>query len=156
MKHRCALLLALIGVICSGCHHASHLVLHDTEGRSFKTECSPDTGCQLDAKGVTFRATGRLVAVCNAPAGHPAEASDCRALICKSDADCPSRHKLTHGTCLDGLCIEPAHPIIVDDAVMLCLAGTGLGRNSEKQVERYALAQNCGTPCKVPSPCRQP
>jgi hypothetical protein len=39
---------------------------------------------------------------------------------------------------------------------MLCLAGTGLGRETPAQVERYALALNCGNPCRIPTPCAQP
>jgi hypothetical protein len=39
---------------------------------------------------------------------------------------------------------------------MLCLAGSGLGSEQARQVERYALGMNCGAPCKVPAPCRQP
>jgi hypothetical protein len=38
---------------------------------------------------------------------------------------------------------------------MLCLWGKGLGRDTPKQVERLSMALNCGTPCKVPAPCRQ-
>jgi hypothetical protein len=53
---------------------------------------------------------------------------------------------LAHGTCIDGLCTEPANGIGVADAVMLCLAGTGWGRDSPVQVDRYALAMNCGSP----------
>lgn len=156
MPYRCALLVAALGALCAGCSHPRRLVLHDTEGRSFTTECSKDSGCHLAAKGVAFRATGRVIGICNVPAKRPLRASDCRPLTCKRDTDCPPRHEMPHGTCLGGLCIAPAHPINVDDAVMLCLAGTGLGRSTEKQIERYALAENCGTPCKVPAPCRQP
>jgi hypothetical protein len=39
---------------------------------------------------------------------------------------------------------------------MLCLAGTGKPGNTPLQVQRYAMALNCGSPCKVPAPCRQP
>jgi hypothetical protein len=39
---------------------------------------------------------------------------------------------------------------------MLCLSGTGLGRETPAQIERYALALNCGSPCKIPAPCAQP
>jgi hypothetical protein len=39
---------------------------------------------------------------------------------------------------------------------VLCLSGTGLGHETPEQVERIALARHCGTPCEVPSPCRQP
>lgn len=156
MSARRALLLAALGALCAGCSHPKTLQLSDTEGRSFSAHCSTDTGCRLDKKGVALRVTGRVVGICDAPSGHSPTASDCRPLTCKTDTDCPPRHNLPHGTCLDGLCIEPAHSINVDDAVMLCLAGTGLGRSSAEQVQRYALAQNCGSPCRVPAPCRQP
>lgn len=56
---------------------------------------------------------------------------------------------------MGGLCIEPTHDIASADAVMLCLAGTGLGHDQARQVERYALGLNCGTPCSVPKPCER-
>jgi len=59
-------------------------------------------------------------------------------------------------TCLAELCIDPVKKISTADAIMLCLAGTGLGRNTGRQAERYALGLNCGDPCVVPSACRQP
>ena len=82
--------------------------------------------------------------------------AQCRPLVCQDDKDCPPAHGLGHGTCVNGLCTEPANAISAADAVLLCLAGTGWGKGSPEQVERYALALNCGTPCKIPSPCRQP
>jgi hypothetical protein len=57
---------------------------------------------------------------------------------------------------VNGLCTEPSQPLGVTDAVMLCLAGTGTGHGSAQQAERFAMALNCGEPCRIPSPCRQP
>ena len=39
---------------------------------------------------------------------------------------------------------------------MLCLSGTGLGRETPRQIERYALALNCGKPCPCPRLVRSP
>jgi hypothetical protein len=60
------------------------------------------------------------------------------------------------GQCLNHHCGDAAEPLGVQDAIMLCLAGTGLGRKTAAQIERYALALNCGSPCTVPAPCPQP
>jgi len=103
------------------------------------------------------RRTGYLVAACPAP-DAPLEApiTQCRALVCRADGDCPPAHGLKQGTCINGLCVEPSHNINAEDAIVLCLAGTGAGYGSPQQVERFALGLNCGQPCRVPSPCRQP
>jgi hypothetical protein len=85
---------------------------------------------------------------------------DCRALACAADSDCPPTSggapRATTGTCVGSLCVEPSHELGAEDAIFLCLAGTGLGHERADQVTRYALALNCGTPCRVPAPCRQP
>jgi hypothetical protein len=60
------------------------------------------------------------------------------------------------GQCLHHRCSDPAAALSVQDSIMLCLAGTGLGRETPAQIERYALALNCGSPCTVPAPCQQP
>lgn len=152
-----------------GCRdEGGKLTARDTEGRSFAISCEPDQGCKVqqtagphrpgEPTASVLRSTGLLVAVCRAPSAtaQPASASDCRALVCSDNADCPPAHGLEQGSCISGLCAEPAGAINPDDAVMLCLAGTGLGRESPLQVERYAMAMNCGSPCRVPKPCRQP
>jgi hypothetical protein len=161
------LLLALAAAAATGCRSISKRRLEDTEGRSFEARCDREGSCTLkQTAGPTVSdpdtelrlwSPGALVAVCNsAPASEPKSASDCRALVCQADENCPPAHGIKHGHCVNGLCREPAHSLTVDDAVMLCLAATGLGRETKEQAERYALAQNCGSPCKVPSPCRQP
>ena len=109
------------------------------------------------ASELVLRAPGALVAVCSvAPASEPESPSDCRALLCQADGQCPPAHGIKDGHCVNGLCREPENRLTVEDAVMLCLAGTGLGRGSEQQVARYAMALNCGDPCTIPAPCRQP
>jgi hypothetical protein len=60
------------------------------------------------------------------------------------------------GQCLNQRCSDPAQEIGVQDSVMLCLSGSGLGRETPRQIERYALGLNCGSPCRVPAPCPQP
>ena len=108
--------------------------------------------------GFSLSHTGRLVGICDvAPGGTvPETPGDCRALVCQADTDCPPAHGLKNGQCLNALCADPAQPLVTPDSVMLCLAGSGLGNSEPRQIERYALALNCGTPCKVPAPCRQP
>lgn len=100
---------------------------------------------------------GRLVGICDVVPGQaPETPADCRALVCQSDADCPPGHGLKDGQCLNALCTDPSQALVPEDSVMLCLAGSGLGNEQARQIERYALGLNCGTPCRVPSPCRQP
>jgi hypothetical protein len=161
------LLLVAAEVLLPGCRSVSKRTLEDTEGRAFEARCDREQNCTLKqtsgptvggaATEVVLRSPGALVAVCNvAPASEPESPSDCRAIECDRDEQCPPGHGIKHGHCVNGLCREPANRLTVDDAVMLCLAGTGLGRSSEQQVARYAMALNCGTPCSVPTPCRQP
>ena len=101
--------------------------------------------------------SGRLVGICDVVPGRaPDGPADCRALVCQDDSDCTTAHGLKNGQCLNALCSEPAQALAAPDSVMLCLAGSGLGNQEARQVERYALGLNCGNPCKVPAPCRQP
>lgn len=157
------------------CSRTRRLELHDTEGRFFSASCAQGAACKIVPKGgptsagadgasarsstlhASLRSNGRLIAVCGQPAGMgPLEVRDCRALVCAKNDDCPPAEGMSRGTCVNGWCIEPSHTISPDDAVFLCLAGTGLGRDSPRQLERYALAVNCGEPCRVPAVCRQP
>lgn len=158
------LALALVPL---GCRRRGPLLVKDTEGRAFTVRCneggascslSPAPGAAPSAGARPVLSTeGRVLGVCDAlgpeAAVHPA---DCRALRCAGDAECPPIHGPGSGTCIDGLCVDAARPLIASDAVMLCLAGTGTGHAAPRQVERYALGLNCGTPCVVPSPCRKP
>ena len=155
-------LCLLVGCAAFGCKKGGEIALADTEGRQFKARCSSESGCELtqtagpQGGAVSVARRGRLIAVCPATeAGVPA-AGECRPLVCSDDDGCPSAEGLDHGTCINGLCVEPSRELNVDDSVMLCLAGTGLGRRAPAQVERFALGLNCGTPCRVPRTCRQP
>jgi len=156
--------LTLIVGLGGGCKNRD-LGLEDTEARKFTARCG-SKGCALtqqsgprapaDHPDLVLRGAGRLIGVCSTAKGAEPEPGDCRPLVCADSAACPPAEGMSHGECLNGLCIEPSHPVDVNDAVLLCLAGTGLGRESAHQVERYALALNCGTPCRIPAPCRQP
>jgi len=161
-------LLALVLVLLTqGCQRRGPLVVKDSEGRTFTVRCndaetscslSPGAGVKLaDGARAVLSSEGRLVGVCDA-LGEEAQAhpADCRPLSCESDADCPPVHGPSTGSCINKLCVDPAHAIEPADSVMLCLAGTGAGHAAPRQIERYALGLNCGTPCLVPSPCRQP
>ncbi len=159
--------LAAVVLATVSCRRVSQRELRDTEGRELGAQCDREQGCQLKpaagqkADGsrseLVLRATGRLVGVCSvAPASEPKSPSDCRALECSGDANCPPAHGSKDGHCVNGLCVEPSGELNTDDAVMLCLAGTGLGKDSPEQVSRFAMALNCGSPCKIPAVCRQP
>ena len=160
-------LLVVATTVTASCRRISKRSLRDTEGREFVARCDREQRCSLEQTAgptvsgaeteLVLRTPGTLVGVCNvAPASEPKSPSDCRALVCESDQDCPPAHGIKDGHCVNGLCVEPSHSLGTEDAVMLCLAGTGLERESEEQVARYSMALNCGTPCKVPTPCRQP
>jgi len=151
----------------AGCKSTSERELVDTEHRHFSAKCQRNGECVLsqtsgdrhpgDKSALALARLGRLVGVCDVVSGHgPDTPADCRALVCQSDSDCPPSHGLKDGQCLNGLCTDPAQALAPEDAVMLCLAGSGLGSEQPHQVERYALGLNCGTPCKVPAPCRKP
>jgi hypothetical protein len=148
--------LAGLALATGGCARQSDVELKDTEGRQVKLRCE-DGKCALgggiSAPALEIRTTGRLVGLCSAGDAGPAS---CRPIVCDSDASCPPAERLERGSCVSGLCIEPAAELTAADAVLLCLAGTGSGRSTQLQVERYAMALNCGSPCIVPKPCRQP
>ncbi len=153
-------------LLMPACSKSGPRELRDSEGRIFSATCGAKQPCQLIQKAGPQRADkpaqallvgSRLVGVCDVrPGEEPREPFDCRPLACRSDAECPPLHGMRDGQCLNERCSDPAQPLGVHDSVMLCLAGTGLGRESPLQVERYALALNCGNPCKVPGPCQQP
>ena len=158
----------LVPVVVLGCTRPTEFALTDTEGRQIVASCDQQLACRLTQKGgprepapkseLVVYAPGKVMSVCAVgPEQKPESPSDCRPLVCRADQDCPPAHGIAHGTCLKGLCVEPAViAATVEDAVMLCLAGTGLGKSSQLQTERYALGVNCGSPCKVPTLCRQP
>ena len=161
------LLAVALLLVAPGCRRVSQRTLRDTEGRELEARCDRNQKCRLElATGpkadsseseLVLHTTGRLVGVCSVtPASEPKSPSDCRALVCTGDADCPPAHGSKDGDCVNGLCVEPSGELSSDDAVMLCLAGTGLGKESPEQVSRFAMALNCGSPCKIPSVCRQP
>lgn len=164
-----ALSLLAFGLLTSlaGCKSMSERQLVDTERRHFMAKCQRTGECALtqtagdrragSKTALTLVRVGRLVGICDVEPGKAAETpADCRALVCQSDADCPPGHGLKDGQCLNALCTDPAQTLVPEDSVMLCLAGSGLGNEQARQIERYALGLNCGTPCKVPAPCRQP
>jgi hypothetical protein len=169
--HGAAPLIPLLafGVLVNlaGCKSTSERQLVDTERRHFTAKCQRSGDCALtqtlgdkrsDSKSaLSLVRVGRLVGICDVvPGKAPETPADCRALVCQTDADCPPGHGLKDGQCLNALCTDPAQTLVPEDSVMLCLAGSGLGNEQARQIERYALGLNCGTPCKVPAPCRQP
>ena len=149
-----------------GCQNRGPRLIKDTEGRSFEATCPENGACKFTQKSGPKRADkpeqallagSRLVGICDVKDGEALQGPfDCRPLNCQSDADCPPLHGMKDGQCLHGRCSDPAEAITVQDSVMLCLAGTGTGRDTPAQIERYALALNCGSPCRVPAPCQQP
>lgn len=156
-----ALLLAPIA-----CQKGGPRLIHDSEARTFEATCPAEAPCKLTQKSGKKRADkpaqtllteSRLVGVCDVAEGTaPDGPFDCRPLSCTSDSDCPPLHGMKDGQCLNKRCADPAEAVKVQDAIMLCLAGTGTGRETAAQIERYALALNCGNPCRVPAPCQQP
>jgi len=159
--------LSALVVTSAGCKSTSERRLQDSEGRQFLAKCERTGECMLsqlagaqrhDGKtALALSSTGRLVGICDVLPGHaPDGPADCRALVCQADADCPPAHGMKNGQCMNALCTDPAQTLGPPDSIMLCLAGSGLGNEQARQVERYALGLNCGNPCKVPAPCRQP
>jgi hypothetical protein len=159
----------VVGGLLGGCRDSSQQILVDSEQRRFALQCEKDGRCSVTAatptetepkrtggaaQSFTLRATGRVVGICSVSvAGAAANLSDCRPLVCRSDAECPPADGLNHGVCINDLCTEPSHAVISDDAVLLCLAATGTPSGAALQVERFALGLNCGTPCRIPKPC---
>jgi len=149
---------ALTSLGLFACDRATQL--RDTEGRVYRAICASGD-CKLEqtagtkpqsaASAPTLDGDGRFVAVCDVAPGAAATPEDCRAVTCSSAADCPAA--LGVSTCETGFCVQPERPVTRRDAVILCLAGTGLGREKPVQMERYALALNCGQPCTIPAAC---
>ena len=143
----------------SACKERAELQVKDSEGRRFSVSCGERAQqCVLKstaggADAVSLARNSRLFGVCP---GNGSQQADCRALVCKSDDECPPAEGATTGSCIDGWCVDPSHRLTSNDSVMLCLAGMGLGHEQPKQVERYALGLNCGEPCVVPAPCKRP
>lgn len=168
MLARIMLAIALAGAGTSACEEDESVTLTDSEGRVFAARCDKEGDCKLERRsgpswpggkgGLALSTAGRVVGICNVQrAGEaPESPADCRALRCQTDADCPPAYGLEKGSCLAGICTDESHPLGPRDAVMLCLWGTGLGRDAPAQVERFAMAHNCGSPCEIPAPCRQP
>jgi hypothetical protein len=174
MRRRFALFaLALLGgPVATACNKSPRYRLTDTEGRRFEATCTREGDCTLTQTegpkrtdgptGVALRALGRLVAACDVRVDQsaastvigPQSPADCRALVCKSDDECPPAPDVPSSTCIDGTCSDPTRDTTTPDSVILCLRGTGLGRATPKQIERYALGLNCGAPCRIPAPCR--
>lgn len=161
----------------SACDKPSQYTLTDTEQRRFDLQCDKAKGCTIvsasvepaptssppsnDAKPAhALHRASRLYAACDVwkqGSSWTINIADCRPLACETDEQCPPVEGLTKGLCLNGLCIEPTGSISRDDAVLLCLAGTGRPQaDSARQIERYAIGSNCASPCTVPTVCRQP
>ena len=153
-------------LLAVGCQKGGPRIVRDSEGRTFEANCPAQAPCEFQQKSgpqrvekptQTLMLGSRLVGICDVKAGEPPQYPfDCRPLGCQSDTDCPPLHGMKDGQCLNHHCSDPAEAVGVQDSIMLCLAGTGLGRETPAQVERYALALNCGNPCKIPAPCPQP
>ena len=169
------LALPLIALAAFGCSkEIPRLAATDTEGRTFELKCTAAEMCEVSSSAqpkpsvpategakaafVVHKAS-RMYGICDvwmqgtSAAINPA---DCRALTCVTDDNCPPARGMTHGTCANKFCIEPDGAMGSEDAVLLCLAGTGVPAGTTRQIERFALGSNCGTPCRVPAVCRQP
>lgn len=160
---RASLIAVLCALLATGCHRVSERTLHDTEGRAVKARCDREGQCTFelvtgthapDKDGFAIHTPGMLVGLCDVKGNAgPDSPSDCRPIVCAKDQDCPPAHGLKDGTCINETCREPAASLSVEDSVMLCLAGTGLGTTKP---DRLAMGLNCGNPCRVPPVCRQP
>ncbi|MFW5739562.1 MAG: hypothetical protein ACOC1F_04280 [Myxococcota bacterium] len=167
------LALLALAIVSGGCDKSSKINLTDTEGRQFQLTCK-NVNCVITSApaakpsapqpaGATAKfvlhGASRLFSVCEVweqGSSHAVHPADCRALTCRNDGDCPPAKNMPKGTCANRLCIEPSAEVTHADAVLLCLAGTGVPSGTTKQVERYALGNACGSPCVVPQVCRQP
>lgn len=153
----------VLGLAASACKGKEEVVVKDTEGRTFTAKCRKGSACALtqtagpkaEATRPVLETRGRVIGVCDASGEEPPHPADCRPLRCAEDDDCPLVHAPATGSCLNGICVDPAQEIGSTDSVMLCLAGQGLGHAKREQVERYALGLNCGNPCIVPRMCKQ-
>ena len=149
------------------------LTLVDTEQRTFDAVCK-DGNCTIAGgtptptaakpdgaePGFVLHRASRYFSVCDVwmtgARSFTINPIDCRLLSCKADADCPPMKGLPRGSCTSGMCIEPSGAFTAEDAGLLCLAGTGAPAGTSQQIERFALGSNCGSPCRVPTVCRQP
>jgi hypothetical protein len=130
----------------------------DSEGRVFLAHCA-EGACRYESKGaegeppraVTLAHAGRVAAVCDSV--DTPEPLHCRAITCTEA--CPARPNGAPLTCDGGLCVDTSRELSAADVRLLCLAGTGTGRNAA-QAERLALAAGaCDGQCRVPAACRQ-
>ena len=159
--NRMLLAMPLVAFACA----KTPRTLEDTEGRVFETTCKENVcslaqraGPKSGAARHQLLTSSRVIAICDAVgvATTPALVG-CRPVICESDANCPMLEDgPTQATCKRKVCVNPAANLRVQDSVALCLAGTGIGRRTGEQAERYALGLNCGDPCRVPAACRHP
>jgi len=150
--------------VVAGCEETLDVQLRDTEGRVFAAKCDEEDNCALTQKsgpqwpGAThFRleSPGRLIGVCSVESpDETTVGSECRALECNKNSECPPIFGMKYGSCISGLCGDARHEVNSRDAVLLCLAGLGVGDSSKGQLDRYALAVNCGSPCTIPKMCR--
>ena len=155
--------LLLISLALCACSNDVERDVRDTEGRTFHIRCPSEGRCDItqqsgeawpgETKALVFHASSRFVGVCNVVGTGFHEAKNCRPLVCEKNSDCPPAHGMKNGSCVEGFCTDPSQDITQDDAVMHCLAGTGVGTESPRQIERFAMGLNCGTPCAVPKPC---
>jgi hypothetical protein len=170
-----SLAIGLLLVCVVACDGTAQRTLFDSEGRQFAARCGKEGPCRVlrsssleghssvadkanDDNPETYRlrALGRVVSVCGPlRGGSEPSSADCRPLVCKSDTDCPNASGLSRGVCINQLCTEPSHAVQVEDAILMCLSGTGVGPLAGIRAERHALGVNCGNPCKIPRPCRQ-
>lgn len=147
------------------CRNSEPVRVTDSEGRRFAVRCG-DAGCSAEpiehsasaprgAAKFSLQISGRLLGVCTAFGDAPPHPGDCRPLRCSTDAECPAVRGEGYGTCVGAWCVEPSREPGTNDAILLCLAGTGVGHDSAQQAQRYAMAVNCGSPCVVPAPCKR-
>ena len=156
---RAFLAMALALLACE----RSPTTIQDTEGRVFSMTCKGDTctltqtdGPKSGAARHQLLTNTRVIAICDASNPGIAPPPDsCRPVACSTDRDCPLLdNEKAQATCKRSVCTNPGKKLRVNDAVGLCLAGTGIGHRTAKQAERYALGLSCGSPCVVPAACR--